>query len=91
MIIIRIDEGVVRNPEGRMNAPVSLTIDDGMQIAVVGDNAAGKTRLVEILTGHYPLLLNEVHYDFSQTPRPLISDNLKYITFRDSYGESDGT
>ncbi|MBP5196898.1 MAG: ATP-binding cassette domain-containing protein [Bacteroidaceae bacterium] len=91
MSIIRIDEGVVRNPEWRMNAPVSLTIDDGMQIAVVGDNAAGKTRLVEILTGHYPLLLNEVHYDFSQTPRPLISDNLKYITFRDSYGESDGT
>ena len=91
MSIIRIEEGVVRNPEWRMNAPVSLTIDDGMQIAVVGDNAAGKTRLVEILTGHYPLLLNEVHYDFSQTPRPLISDNLKYITFRDSYGESDGT
>lgn len=91
MNIIRIDEGVVRNPEWRMNAPVSLTINDGMQVAVVGDNAAGKTRLVEILTGHYPLLLNEVHYDFSQTPRPLISDNLKYITFRDSYGESDGT
>ena len=91
MSIIRIDEGVVRNPEWRMDAPVNLTIDDGMQIAVVGDNAAGKTRLVEILTGHYPLLLNEVHYDFSQTPRPLISDNLKYITFRDSYGESDTT
>ena len=91
MSIIRIDEGVVRNPEWRMDAPVNLTIDDGMQIAVVGDNAAGKTRLVEILTGHYPLLQNEVHYDFSKTPRPLISDNLKYITFRDSYGESDTT
>jgi molybdate transport system ATP-binding protein len=90
-VVIDIKDGVVRNPVWRMAAPVNLTVKDGMQLAVVGDNAAGKTRLVEILTQHYPLLLNEVRYDFSPSQRTLVSDNLKYITFRDSYGENDGT
>ncbi|MBR7052740.1 MAG: ATP-binding cassette domain-containing protein, partial [Bacteroidaceae bacterium] len=90
-VVIDIKDGVVRNPVWRMAAPVNLTVEDGMQLAVVGDNAAGKTRLVEILTQHYPLLLNEVRYDFSPSERTLVSDNLKYITFRDSYGENDGT
>ena len=91
MNVIQIKNGVVRNPEWRMSTPVNLSIEDGMQVAIVGDNAAGKTRLVEILTGHYPLLQNEVEYHFPTTQRTLVSDNLKYITFRDSYGESDGT
>ena len=60
-VVINIKDGVVRNPAWRMASPVNLRVEDGMQLAVVGDNAAGKTRLVEILTQHYPLLLNEVH------------------------------
>ena len=68
-----------------------LHVERGEQIAIVGDNAAGKSRLVEVLTGHYPLLLNEVHYDFPPDASPLVSDNLKYISFRDSYGEQDGS
>ena len=74
-----------------MAEPINLHIERGEQIAIVGDNAAGKSRLVEVLTGHYPLLLNEVQYDFSGCQSPLVSDNLKYISFRDSYGEQDGT
>ena len=74
-----------------MAEPVNLEINKGEQIAIVGDNAAGKSRLVEILTGHYPLLLNEVHYDFSPSTSRLVSENLKYVAFRDSYGEQDGT
>ena len=38
-----------------------------------------------------PLLMNEVHYDFSPSPMKLVSDNIKYITFRDSYGDNDST
>ena len=89
--LIKIVDGVPRNPMWRMAEPVNLEIKRGEQVAIVGDNAAGKSRLVEILTGHYPLLQNEVQYDFSPSASPLVSDNLKYITFRDSYGEQDGT
>jgi len=89
--MIKIENGIPRHPLWRMAEPINLEIARGEQIAVVGDNAAGKTRLVEILTGHYPLLLNEVHYDFSPSKLRLTSENLKYISFRDSYGEQDGT
>ena len=89
--MIKIENGIPRHPLWRMAEPINLEIKKGEQIAIVGDNAAGKSRLVEILTGHYPLLLNEVHYDFPPSASPLVSDNLKYISFRDSYGEQDGT
>lgn len=91
MKIIDIENGVTRHPDYRMAEPVNLTINDGEQIAIVGDNAAGKSRLVDIITQRYPLLLNEVHYDFSPSPLKMVSENIKYITFRDSYGEQDGT
>ena len=89
--MIRISNGVARHPLWRMAEPINLHIEKGEQIAIVGDNAAGKSRLVEVLTGHYPLLLNEVQFDFSPSKSSLVSDNLKYISFRDSYGEQDGT
>lgn len=89
--MIRITNGVARHPLWRMAKPINLHIEKGEQIAIVGDNAAGKSRLVEVLTGHYPLLLNEVQFDFSPSKSSLVSDNLKYISFRDSYGEQDGT
>lgn len=89
--IISVTDGVPRHPLWRMAEPINLEIKRGEQIAIVGDNAAGKTRLVEILTGHYPLLLNEVHYGFSPNDSRLVSENLKYISFRDSYGVQDST
>ena len=89
--MIRITNGVARHPLWRMKEPINLEINRGEQVAIVGDNAAGKSRLVEVLTGHYPLLLNEVHYDFSPSRLRLASENMKYITFRDSYGEQDGS
>lgn len=89
--IIEIKDGVTRHPDYRMAQPVNLTINEGEQIAIVGENAAGKSRLVDIITGKYPLLLNEVHYDFSPSEKKMISENIKYITFRDSYGDSDSS
>lgn len=87
---LSIENGVTRHPEWRMAEPICLHIADGEQVAIVGDNAAGKSRLVEVLTGHYPLLQNEVRYDFGPQSKRLVSENIKYISFRDSYGESDG-
>ena len=89
--MIKIENGIPRHPLWRMAEPINLHIEKGEQIAIVGDNAAGKSRLVEVLTGHYPLLQNEVQYDFSPSESRLVSDNLKYISFRDSYGPQDST
>lgn len=87
--IIYIKEGVPRHPLFRMKEPVNLTIEKGEQIAIVGPNGGGKSLLVDIMTGRWPLLMNEVEYDFSPAASTMVCDNIKYITFRDSYGDSD--
>ncbi len=88
--VIQVENGVPRHPEHRMAEPVTLDIFDGEQVAIVGPNASGKTRLVEILTGRWPLLNgNEVRYHFPGSEHRLVSENIKLITFRDSYGDSD--
>lgn len=89
--IIEIKDGVTRHPDYRMKEPVNLVINEGEQVAIVGENAAGKSRLVDIIISKFPLLLNEVHYDFAPSAKKLVSENVKYITFRDSYGDSDSS
>ena len=80
--IIEIKNGVTRHPDKRMAEPVNLTIERGEQVAIVGPNAAGKSRLVDIITGRYPLLQSAVAGTHGL---------MRHITFRDSYGEQDGT
>ena len=89
--VIEVQNGVTRHPLWRMAEPVCLEIMEGEQIAIAGENGAGKSRLVEILTGHYPLLGDAIRYDFRPRPLKLVSENMKYIAFRDSYGDQDAT
>ena len=89
--VIEITNGVPRHPSYRMKEPVSFTLGEGEHIALVGPNAGGKSLLVDIITGRWPLLMNEVKYIFGEGASSLSCDNIKYITFRDSYGDSDGT
>ncbi len=88
---IFVEIGVPRHPDKRMAEPVTLEIREDEQVAVVGRNGCGKSRLIDILTSRYPLLMNEVHYDFGDNASQLVSDNLRYMTFRDSYGDQDST
>ena len=85
-MIIRIEHGVTRMPAWRMAEPVHFELDDKEHIAIVGPNAAGKSMLVDIITGAHPLLAPDAVYDFSPKKSKLASDNIKHITFRDTYG-----
>lgn len=89
--IIEIQNGVARHPLYRMKEPVNIEINAGEHIAIVGPNGAGKSMLVDILTGKHPLLITEPKYDFTPSRSKLVSDNIKYVTFRDSYGDNDST
>ena len=89
--IIEIKGGVVRHPQMRMGAPIDFELLAGEQLAIVGDNGSGKTRLVDVLTGKCALMpMNGVKYDFAPSKAKLVSDNMKYLTFRDSYGTTEG-
>lgn len=41
---------------------------------------------VDIIVGRHPLLMHDPDYDFSPSRKTMVSDNIKYITFRDTYG-----
>lgn len=84
--IISIQNGVTRMPEWRMAEPVNFEACNGEHIAIVGPNGGGKSMFVDILVGRHPLLMHDPDYDFSPSTKSLVSDNIKYITFRDTYG-----
>ncbi len=88
--VITVTNGVARNPVYRLKSPINLCIEAGEHVAIVGPNGAGKSLLVNAIVGRYPLLRNEVEYNF-EDKSSLASEQIKYITFRDSYGESDNS
>ena len=73
-------------PAWRLAKSVDFCLCDGEHIAVVGPNGGGKSMLVDIITGAHPLLMHDPEYDFSPSAKEMVSDNIQYITFRDSYG-----
>ena len=89
--LIEIKGGVVRHPQMRMAAPIDFELLAGEQLAIVGDNGSGKSRLVDVLMGKCALMpMQGVKYDFWPSKAKMVSDNLKYLSFRDSYGTSEG-
>lgn len=89
--IINIEGGVIRHPQFRMAAPINFELNAGEQLAIVGDNGSGKSRLVDVLIGRMALMpMHDVEYDFSPSKAKMVSDNVKYLTFRDSYGTNEG-
>lgn len=84
--IIKICNGVPRMPKWQMKTPVNFELLDGEQIAIYGENASGKSMLVDIIRGSHPLKMQEPSYDFYPSEKPLVSDNICYIAFRDCYG-----
>ncbi|MBO4827430.1 MAG: ATP-binding cassette domain-containing protein [Prevotella sp.] len=84
--VIRIHDGITRKEEWRMAEPVDFCLMNNEQLAIVGPNGGGKTMLVDIITGRHPLLPDRAEYNFGPGDEHLVSDNFKYIAFRDTYG-----
>ena len=87
--VIEIVDGVTRHPAYRMDKPIDFVLNEGEQLAIVGPNGSGKTMLVNTIIGRYPLMMNEVHYDFGEENKRMVCENIHYIAFRDSYGDYD--
>jgi molybdate transport system ATP-binding protein len=70
-----------RKPEWSLADPVNFTLDEGEHIAIIGRNGAGKSMLVDMITGRHPVFPGMISYAFDEP-----YNNLKHITFRDTYG-----
>ena len=84
--IINIKDGICRMPQWRMAEPVNFQLDDNEHIAIVGPNGGGKSMLADIIVGKHPLLARDPEYDFAPSRKEFVADNIKLITFRDTYG-----
>ena len=87
--VIEIVNGVARHPDYRLAEPVNFALHEGEQLAILGSNGSGKTKLVNTIIGRYPLLMNEVRYDFGEYNHRMVCENIHYMAFRDSYGDGD--
>ena len=87
--VIRISNGVARHPAYRLSEPVNFVLREGEQLAIYGSNGSGKTKLVNTIIGRYPLLMNEVEYNFGEYNHRMVFENIHYMAFRDSYGDAD--
>ncbi|MBR1388258.1 MAG: ATP-binding cassette domain-containing protein [Prevotella sp.] len=81
MKTIELENAVTKKPEWAMAEPVNFCLDEGEHIAIVGRNGAGKSMLVDMITGRHPSFPGMVKYAF---PEPY--NYLKHISFRDTYG-----
>jgi ABC-type cobalamin/Fe3+-siderophores transport systems, ATPase components len=87
--IIRLKGGVARNELYRFTHSLTMNLEAGEHLAIVGPNAGGKSLLVDTLIGKYPLKEGTLEYDFSPSFTNTAYDNIKYIAFRDTYGAAD--
>ena len=85
MTTIALKNAKTKKPEWAMAQPVDFTLEEGEHIAIVGRNAAGKSMLVDMITGRHPVFPDMAEYHFKNDGR-LVSENIRYITFRDTYG-----
>jgi len=84
--VIVMREANARKPKWQLPRPVSFTLHRGEHVAVVGRNGSGKTKFVDMLTGRHPVGPDTISYDFGPDAPELVSDCIRYITFRDTYG-----
>lgn len=87
--IIKIENGQCLSPEYRMAEDINLALYAGEQIAIVGENGSGKSRLVDMIMGRHRMRIPQPQFDFRPSRKTQLSENIRRVEFRDTYGAAD--
>ncbi|MFI3281437.1 MAG: ATP-binding cassette domain-containing protein [Rikenellaceae bacterium] len=87
--IIEIIDGESRQPQYKLPQPINFSIAAGEQMALVGANGSGKSIIIGAVMGAIPLKGIGVRYNFGEGSSNKVSESVKYLAFRDSYGTAD--
>lgn len=87
--IITIRRGKARNPIFSLAEEVNFSLCRGEHLAIVGRNGGGKSLFVDMLTGAHPLLGDSLTYCFNNAVSQRVSDNIRFIAFRNVYGSNE--
>lgn len=82
--MIQLKQAVPRLPEFEFQSPLNWTLAQGQHWAVVGQNGAGKSVFVDILTRKIAMKLGTLEIDSSAA-----WDAVKLMSFRDIYDAAD--
>lgn len=85
--IISLEDVVVSDVNRRFREPINFSLEKGEHLALIGANGSGKTTLIETFCSRMHLKQGSCEFGFGGG---YCSDNLRHITFRDTYGSADG-
>ena len=88
--IISLKQGVGRNPNARLKAPADFVLGRQEHVVIMGQNGAGKSLLVDMITGAAALRGGSLSYHFSPPAEggteTSAYGNIARITFEDAIG-----
>ncbi len=87
--LIEIINGEARQPQYKLAAPINIAIAPAEHVAIVGENGSGKSVVIGAMMGAIPLKEFGAQYNFEGRDSNKVSENVKYLAFKDSYGTAD--
>lgn len=87
--IISLTSAVVSDKNRRFARPIDFCLEEGEHIALIGLNGSGKSTLIETFSSRMHLLEGSCEFNFGEGASKYCSDNVRHITFRDTYGSAD--
>jgi molybdate transport system ATP-binding protein len=80
--------GVVPNAPYAFKEPLNLEMKKGEQWIIYGANGSGKSFLVKVISSAFTLRQGQIRYNFNQDGGNKVSDNMRFVTFHDQYGDN---
>ncbi|MDE5945204.1 MAG: ATP-binding cassette domain-containing protein [Rikenella sp.] len=88
-VTIRLTDAVLSEGGYEFASPLNFRLEEGEQVAVVGENGSGKSALIETLLGRRALRSGRLTYGFASGDRKRAGGGMRYIAFHETYNRAE--